>query len=45
MRTLTFQIGVDVLGFPIYCIHRISEHTSKCGTPYTQYKTEIVKQR
>ena len=28
MTLVTFQVGVDVLGFPIYCEHKIYEGTS-----------------
>lgn len=47
MRVVTFQVGVDILGFPIYHIHYISENNNaKWGTINTLItSSETVKQR
>jgi len=46
MRTITFQVGVDILGFPIYHMHYVSENCgAKWGTNNSLITScETVKQ-
>ena len=46
MREIEYQIGVNVLGFPIYCVHRVSTNKSeKSNLEQLVSSREIVVQR